>query len=300
MSSTKYYELTNPQKRIWFTEVMHNHLEMSNIGYLIHFKGQYDLNLLAKAVKYVVKANDSLLLRFKLTGDEKGEPVQFIPAYEEVDVQIIETASEEELLKKIENIHRERFAVDARFHCSFVVFSIGKKICGFFEKAHHMVADGISAIIVAREVIETYHELVNNDFKEIDKGISYLDFVRAEKEYIGSEKYIKDREYWVRRFDDFEGEEITFSLNKNKKNSLEVKRLSLQVPGDIIRLLEAYKAENRIANFALFMAALAIYFNRFMNHQDIVIGMPVHNRAGKLFKQMVGMFVSTLPFRIKF
>jgi len=38
MSSINYYELTNPQKRIWFTEVMHNHLEMSNIGYLIQLR----------------------------------------------------------------------------------------------------------------------------------------------------------------------------------------------------------------------------------------------------------------------
>ncbi len=300
MKSIEYYELTNPQKRIWFTEVLNSHLEMSNIGYLIQLKGKYDLDLLAQAIKYVVKANDSLRLRFKLTGKDKGEPVQYIPDYEEVEVQIIEAASEEELLKKIENLHRERFDINARFHCSFVVFSLGKKICGLFEKAHHMVADGISAIIVAREVIETYQKLANKDFKEINKEISYMDFVRAEKEYIGSEKYIKDREYWLQRFTDFEGEEITFSLNKNKKNRLEVKRCSLQVPGNITRLLEEYKAENRIANFALFMAALAIYFNRFMNHEDIVIGMPVHNRAGKLFKQMVGMFVSTLPFRIKF
>lgn len=300
MASTKYYELTNPQKRIWFTEVLHNHLEMSNIGYLIQFKGDYDLKLLARAIKYVVKANDSLRIRFKLPDKDKGEPLQYIPDYEEIDVQIIEAASEEELLKKIENIHRERFDITARFHCSFVAFSIGKKICGLFEKAHHMVADGISAIIVAREIIETYQKLVNKDFKEIDKEISYMDFVEAEKKYIGSEKYNKDKAYWLSRFDDFQGEEITFSLNKNKKNSLKVKRCSLQVPGNIIRLLEEYKANNRILNFGLFMAALAIYFNRFMNHEDIVIGMPVHNRSGKIFKQMVGMFVSTLPFRIKF
>jgi amino acid adenylation domain-containing protein/non-ribosomal peptide synthase protein (TIGR01720 family) len=300
MSSIKYYELTNPQKRIWFTEVLHNHVEMSNIGYLIQFKGEYDLNLLAQAIKYVVKANDSLLLRFKFTGADKGEPVQYIPEYEEIPVEIIEAESEEELYKKIEKIHRERFDITAKFHCSFVVFSINKKICGFFEKAHHMVADGISAIIVARETIETYQKLANKEFKEISKEISYLDFIEAEKQFIGSEKYNKDKEYWLQRFDDFEGEEITFSLNKNKKNSLKVKRCSLQVPGNIIQLLETYKASNRIANFGLFMAALAIYFNRFMNHEDIVIGMPVHNRAKKIFRNMVGMFVSTIPLRIKF
>ena len=90
MKSTKYYELSNPQKRIWFTEVLHNQLEMSNIGYLIQLKGEYDLNLLAQAIKYVVKANDSLRLMFKFTGEEKGEPIQYIPDYEEIPVDIIE------------------------------------------------------------------------------------------------------------------------------------------------------------------------------------------------------------------
>jgi surfactin family lipopeptide synthetase A len=44
---------------------------------------------------------------------------------------------------------------------------------------------------------------------------------------------------------------------------------------------------------------MAIYFNRFMNHEDIVIGMPVHNRSKKIFRNMVGMFVSTVPFRMQ-
>ena len=75
---------------------------MSNIGYLIELKGEYDLKQLAQAIKYVVKANDSLQLRFKPSDPDKSEPVQYIPGYEDVEVEIIEAASEEELFKKIE------------------------------------------------------------------------------------------------------------------------------------------------------------------------------------------------------
>lgn len=300
MNPTEYYELSNPQRRIWLTEVLHNHKDMANIGYLIELKGHYDLDKLAQAIKYVVKANHSLQLRFKHSEKDKSELLQYLPVYKEIDVEKIETSTEEELFKRIERIHRERFDVMGDYLCSFAVFSIDNKRFGLFESAHHLVADGISATIVAREVIETYGRLEEGDFIETVKEFSYMDFLKDEKEYIDSDKYNGSKKFWLDRLSDFDGEEITFALNKNKKNSLKVKRRSFEIPSHLLELVENYKTNNRFSNFGLFMAALGIYFNRFMNHRDIIIGMPVHNRSKKTFRNMTGMFVSTIPLRIKF
>ncbi len=306
MNATETYELTNPQKRIWLTELVNNGVDMSNIGYLIEFKDEYDLELLARAVKIVVKANDGLQLRFNYADKDRTELAQYIPEYEEMEVGIIEAATEKELFEQMEAAHRERFDITAKNFCAFYVFSIepgdgaGKKRYGFFEKASHLVADGISATIVAKETIETYRKLAAGETVELVKDVSYIDFIKAEQDYIDSDKYNKDKAYWLQRFEDFEGEEITFALNTNKPNSLKVKRRSLKIPQGTFEILDAFKKENRLSNFALFMAALAIYFNRFRDFDDLVIGMPVHNRSTKAFKKMVGMFVSTLPFRVKF
>ncbi|MCP5052578.1 MAG: AMP-binding protein, partial [bacterium] len=300
MTDTNYYELSNPQKRIWLTELVNNHVEMSNIAYLIELKGKYDPQKLAEAIKYVVKINDGLQLRFKYVNKDTGELNQFIPEYEEIEVELIEVTSEKELFDQIERKHRQRFEITDKSLCSFYVFSINNERFGFLEKAHHLVADGISATIVAREVIETYQRLEGKDIEEITKEHSYMDFVKAEAEYVDSEKYNRSKDYWMNRFEDYEGEEITFALNTNKKNSLKVKRRSFGVPGNIIESFREYEAANRLSHFHLFMAGLAVYFNRFMNHEDIVVGMPVHNRSQKIFRNMVGMFVSTLPFRIHF
>lgn len=300
MTTRKLYELSNPQKRIWLTELLNNHKDMSNIGYLIELKGAYDLEKLARAIKLTVKANPGLRLRFQYSNKEKGELLQYLPDYEEVDVTIIEAADEKELNEKIEAIHRKQFDVTAKYLCSFVVFSIAGQRFGLFEKANHLVADGVSAVIVAREALLLYQTLDGPDFAEIEKEHSYMDFLEDELEYIAGEKYNRSKEFWLNRFDDFDGEEVTFVTNKNKKNSLKVNRRSFQIPRRMIAPLEAYKADNRQSNFALFMAAMAVYFNRFFNHDDIVIGMPVHNRSKKIFRQMTGMFVSTIPFRIKF
>lgn len=296
----KYYELTNPQQRIWLTEVLNNRKDMSNIGYMIEFSGEYDLHTLARAIKEVVKINDGLRLRFKTGGEDKTELTQYLPDEEEIDVETIEVENEEQLFEKLDRLHRRRFDMSGKWFCSFAVFSIGGTRFGLFEKANHLVADGISATVVAREVIDTYGKLKDGSFDGLRKEGSYLDFIQWEKEYTGSDKYLKSREYWKSRFEDFAGDDITFALNKNKKNSLKVKRRSMAVPRNIIHSLDEFQSAHRIANFHMFMAALAVYFHRFMNHDDIVIGMPVHNRANKTFKTMVGMFVSTLPFRIKF
>jgi amino acid adenylation domain-containing protein/non-ribosomal peptide synthase protein (TIGR01720 family) len=302
MNSITHYELSNPQKRIWLTELLYDRKDMSNIGYLIELKGEYDLEQLAQAVKHVVKANIGLHLRFKYTGDDKskGDLVQYMPEYEEIGVEKINVPDEKELKEIIEEKHRQKFDINGKFLCSFAVFSIANKRFGLFEKANHLVADGISAVVVAREIIDTYKKLSAGEFAEVEKEYTYIDFLESEKEYIGSEKYNKDKEFWLQTFNDYRGEEINFQLNKDKINSLKVNRKSFQVPAAMIPSAEEYKANNRLSNFPLFMAALAIYFNRFLNHDDMVIGLPVHNRSKKIFRNMVGMFVSTIPCRIKF
>lgn len=301
MSSKKEYELSNPQKRIWLTELLNDRKDMSNIGYLIELKGEYDLEQLAQAVKHVVKANTGLHLRFRYTGDDNtGDLVQYMPEYEEVAVDIVETASEEELYDIIEAKHRRQFDITGKFFCSFVVFSIAGNRFGLFEKANHLVADGISAVVVARETIDTYKKMAAGEFTGIEKEYTYIDFLESEQEYIAGEKYAKDKAFWLETFRDYRGEEITFQSNKDKINSLKVNRKSFRVPEDMIPTAEEYKTNNRLSNFPLFMAALSIYFNRFLNHDDMVIGMPVHNRSKKIFRDMVGMFVSTIPLRITF
>lgn len=300
MESIEYYELSNPQRRIWRTELLYERREMANIGYLVELKGTYNLDLLARAIRYVVKINRGLQLRFKYADEDQSDLLQYQPDYEEIEVALLEVDSEEELLEKLEELHRQRFDITDKYLCAFAVFSIGRQRYGLFEKAHHLVADGISAVIVAREVVDTYQKLEKQDFQESDKAFSYIDFLKAEKEYLGSEKYARDREYWLKRFENLQAEDITFAVNREKKNSFKVHRGSYRIPADLISALEAYESGQRISNFALFMAAMAIYFHRYFDRREMVIGMPVHNRSGKIFRDMAGMFVSTLPFRIDF
>ena len=54
--------------------------------------------------------------------------------------------------------------------------------------------------------------------------------------------------------------------------------------------------EKRVAPFAVFYMALAIYFKRVGGAERFTIGVPIFNRTNYKFKQSSGMFVTTLPF----
>ena len=61
----KLYELTNPQKSIWYTEEYYKETPINNICGSFIIKQNTDLDLLNKAINYFIENNDSFKLRFK-------------------------------------------------------------------------------------------------------------------------------------------------------------------------------------------------------------------------------------------
>ena len=65
------YDLTNPQKSIWYTEQFFKNTSVNNIGGTIIIKDKISFDLLKKSIYEYVKTNDSFLI--KLCFDEKGD-----------------------------------------------------------------------------------------------------------------------------------------------------------------------------------------------------------------------------------
>lgn len=61
---------------------------------------------------------------------------------------------------------------------------------------HHIIADGWSISLIEKQMCEIYGKLIVNEKINSDEHYSYLDFVREEKEYINSERFMKNKEFW--------------------------------------------------------------------------------------------------------
>ena len=99
MENKELFELTNPQKSIWYTEQFYSETTVNNICTSGTVYGKINENLLKQAVKNVVKQNDSFRIRVVL---ENNIAKQYIADYKDfnIDVEYINDESEIERVEK--------------------------------------------------------------------------------------------------------------------------------------------------------------------------------------------------------
>ena len=80
MNTYELYELTHPQKRIWYEENIHQETSMSNIGGTIRINGHLNINALHEAIHSAIRNNHGMRIRLKQV---YGIVKQFVENYDE-------------------------------------------------------------------------------------------------------------------------------------------------------------------------------------------------------------------------
>ena len=82
----KMYELTNPQKSIWFTEEVFKDTPISNIAGTVLIDDKVDFNLLEEAINIFVERNYSFRLKFVI---ENQTVKQYVEPYSRFSIEKI-------------------------------------------------------------------------------------------------------------------------------------------------------------------------------------------------------------------
>ncbi|GLC32289.1 amino acid adenylation domain-containing protein [Clostridium omnivorum] len=288
-----YYGLTHPQKRIWYIDRVNLDSPLHNIGGCISIHGKIDVSKMQKTINIVIKNNEGLRLRFI---EKDGEPAQYIHEFYEENIDFVDFTnyeeSKEEYEKWSEKLFKSRFDIMDKQLYYFAIFKISEDEYGVLLNIHHIISDGWSISLIQRQVCEVYSNLIINLQFNTDEIYSYIDFVKEEDEYLKSERFIKNKNFWNEKFNNIP-EEFLYKTS----NSLDGKRLSFDIDSDLSNKIKLFIDDKKCSLNTFFMSVLLIYINKISYKSDLVIGTPVFNRTGKKQKGMVGMFTSTVPFR---
>jgi len=303
MLERDFYPLTSPQMSIWYTEKMYAGTSISNISGTIRIKeDNINYGFLEKALKLYIKNNESIRLRICV--DENGEPRQYVYPYEDKPIDFIDFSKYEDPIQALYEWNANEAKKPLELLNSdlyrFVILKISDKEGGIYSNFHHIVFDAWSMALSCSLVMGYYKALKNGDIDQAEQVVipSYISYVKSEMEYYNSNRMQKDAAYWEEVYD----EPIEATVLKTRKTylvSTESKRKTFVAPKKFVRKLRQYCAENRITLYPLFLSALSMYINRVTGKEDIIIGTPILNRLNQTEKNTVGMFVSTVPLRIK-
>lgn len=289
----KSYQLTYPQKNILNISNLYPNSAINCISGTYKIVGNGNVELLKKAINLYVKNNDGMRVRIS---QNNGECIQYVSDYEELEFSEIEFENEKELYlwEEIESKMPIPLIDNELFY--FKIIKIKNGDIGYFVKCSHMISDAWTFTTFANEILSYYKKMLNGEEIFLSKKASIVEHIEAEEEYLKSNRYEKDKAYWMEKLDDIQEKTI---LKRKNKASIAAKRVSIVLPSKLNKKIYDYCSRNKTSPFNLFVAALSMYIKRATNEEDVIIGTTTLNRSNAKEKEMAGMFVNTCPVRVK-
>ena len=187
------YDLTAPQKSIWLTEQYYKNTNINNVCGIFLSSVPLDFSILEKSLKLLVKINESYRIKLALVN---GEVKQYFDKYTDFNIKTVEVVSDEERIALEKRENSKGFELLNSYLFKFTIFKYPDGHGGFIIKTSHMISDSWTNGITANEVSKIYTLLKENQNFEKDSDLSYSNYIKAEQEYLKSEKFKKDKQYW--------------------------------------------------------------------------------------------------------
>ncbi len=290
------YNLTNPQKSIWNTELFFNGTNINNICGTINLYEPLNLKILKKALQLIVDENNNFHTNFVL---KNGIVFQSFNNKVTLHVDIVEINNEQELHELEENIMSHIFNILNSDLFSMTIFKYPDSTGGVIVNIHHIISDSWTLGLIAKEIVNKYYTLCNNTPIQ-PKNYSYINYINSEKSYIESSKYIKDKEFWKKYLKDLP-EPVTIPNKSNFNNDFSSvgKRKIFKLDNKYIKKIKEFCDIYHTSLFSFLMCIYSIYIGKVNNSTDFILGTPILNRINSIQKNTMGMFINTIPFRVK-
>lgn len=289
MQDNKVYELTNPQKSIWFTEQYYKGTTINNICGSVLIEQNIDLDLLNTAINKFIENNDSFKIRLKLID---GNVYQYFVddefyEFEKIDIKLeneIETYANKMVSIPFEMINSKLF--------DFKLYKLDNGYGGFIVNAHHLISDAATFSFIATEITSIYSMMQKNE-PIPKKEYSYIDYIKSEKDYLTSKRFEKDKSYWNELLSQLPETSTIPSLKNNEKDSCDAERKECTFSSEYMKKINDFCKKNNISTYNFLIAVYSLYIGRTNNLSNFLVGTPILNRTTYAEKHTSGMFIST-------
>ena len=163
---------------------------------------------------------------------------------------------------------------------------------------HHIVSDGTSMDIMAREFRELYTG------KQLSPmPLQYKDFCSWQQTWFEEDNFREQEKFWM---DYLEGElvplDLPFDFPRPAVRTFEGRTISFDISGETLIDLNRLVRDEGATLYAMMLAIYSLLLSRLTRSEriaDIIVGTPVAGRRHADFRSVIGMFVNTVPLRNK-
>ena len=292
--------LTESQREIWFASQMSEAAScVYNECRLLHLHGPLQSDILRNALQNLVARHEALRTTFAPGGE-----VQHIHRTIKVEVPTADWSQLEaaEHALRLDAVQFE----EARQPFDLVLGPLLRarliRLAGehhvFVVTVHHLVCDGYSFGILLHDLGELYSAEGRGHPSSLPSPLQFSNYVKLQAERERSPAHAADEKYWVNQF--AEGAPVLELPTDQPRRSIwqfDGAREWRTFPAALGGQLKRLSAERGVTLFTMLLAAYTLLLRRLSRQPEIVVGVPLADRALAGGETMVGHCVNFLPLR---
>ncbi len=266
----------------------------------LDISGSIDINRFEQAWNIVIKTNE--MLRTVYRWENVEYPIQIILKKYDFKPEFFDltAAGKNNTEKELEHIkNRQKKDIfdlrDISFRVTLCKYRQNKYI--MIVSNHHICYDGWSSGIILKEFLNAYNDLTNNTPVKPKVKTKFKEFVR----WLQTQDRTRQKVFWMEYLYDFNPQKVNPIVPGKKKGKGEMGNITINFSPNLVKELNAFIRKKRITSAALFNGTWAILLGKYTHNEDIVFGTTVSGRKANIkgIKDMVGLFINTLPLRTK-
>ncbi|WAC73177.1 amino acid adenylation domain-containing protein [Roseateles sp. SL47] len=289
------FPLSSAQQVIWFDQMLDPQLPCYNIGMAWQMDGPIDPQVLQQAVQCLADAHEALRLLFL---EEDGQARQMVLPQVDVALPLVDfsssTDAEAQARSYMQSSFSQPFSLRGGLLWSTQLIRVSPTKHFWLQRYHHLVTDGVGISLIVQSVARLYNAFLQGDVLE-EPASSYRAFVADDERYLRSERHALDGQYWRGRYGRLPDPLVQRPSTDAQGQLAPSAQAHWVLSREEHDRLQAYAAEQGATFTHVFLAALAAYFAWVTPNEEVVIGLPVHNRSAARHKHTPGMFSSVSP-----
>ncbi|WP_342551278.1 amino acid adenylation domain-containing protein [Paenibacillus sp. FSL R7-0652] len=294
---TADFPLSSAQQRLFILEQFQDIGTSYNMPFVFQLEGKLDEDRVQNVYKAMFTRHPMLRASFHMTAD--GRPVQNIVPIENINTEIERCTcalSDEKKLREIIGRFIRPFVLESPPLVRAGIVQLLPDLHLLLLDMHHLISDGVSMNIWAREFMRLYDGTNLTETQMI--RLQYTDYAVWQQQQLHSGAFDSHKKYWLEQLGgtlpvldlptdysrpilrDYAGSQLRFALGP--------------VLTDKMR---AFSKEHGITLYMLTLAAYGLLLHRYSGQDDLIIGTPVAGRTHEEMLEVIGMFVNTLAIR---
>jgi amino acid adenylation domain-containing protein/non-ribosomal peptide synthase protein (TIGR01720 family) len=294
------YPLSPLQKGIYFHAKRDSDIQAYFEQMNIRLKGIKDLAALRLSYAKLIERHAILRTAFKTVGNEimqvvygqKGEPLHY------EDITHLSEADQDIYLDEFRAADRLRyFELENGNLMRMSLFLTAPNEFEFVWSHHHILMDGWCMSTIVTELFTAYDSYTRNEKPQLADVKPYAQYI----EWLMSQDDAKAKDYWAHYLDGFETTSRIPKVPQTAPTGYEQKEARLVLSEQLTTRIQEITSEHKVTTNTVVQVLWATLLGRLNRTNDVAFGMVVSGRPAEIsgVEQMVGLFINTVPVRIK-